>query len=121
MVAGTAMFAMSVVAIGASLVAYRSAQRTAESAKQRVADLERDLAILLSTSSRAGDRLVEVEQRWKQVSARQDALDGRDTTSPVRQAIALLKRGASVDELVATCGIPRAEAEFMQAMHGAPH
>lgn len=106
-------------ALWITLGTLRRSHAAVAEADARVAELEREVAALVAASSRAGDRIVEIEQRWKQVAARQDNLEGRESGSPIRQAVALLKRGASIDELVATCGIAKAEAELMAAMHGA--
>lgn len=80
--------------------------------------LERDLRALCTTASRAGDRLLKVEQETRKLMERQDQVEMRaPTTGHFQHAIALVQRGASTEDLVANCGLARGEAELLHLLH----
>lgn len=63
-------------------------------------------------------RLVELERRLRQVGEQQKQPSVRDTMhSHYEPAIRLARKGADVDELVATCGLARGEAELIALLH----
>ncbi|MFP5344726.1 MAG: DUF2802 domain-containing protein [Gammaproteobacteria bacterium] len=63
-------------------------------------------------------RLVELEQRLRRLGEQQKKPAVRDTMHPhYEPAIRLARKGADVDELVATCGLARGEAELIALMH----
>lgn len=65
-----------------------------------------------------GEAVVLLEDRLRRLTERQDELALREPDQGVyHQAIRLASRGASVEELVTTCGLPRGEAELVQILH----
>jgi hypothetical protein len=65
-----------------------------------------------------GVRLQEVEQQLRLLAERQDQLDLRQPADHAyRLAIKLAQKGVPVEDLVATCGINRGEAELIAMLH----
>lgn len=59
-----------------------------------------------------------VEQQLRRLAERQDQTDFREPVSPAyNHAIKLVQKGASIDELIATCGLVRGEAELLIRLH----
>ena len=87
---------------------------------QRLTTLERDLKAMCNAQSKMGDELLSVEDRTRQLAQTQERLQ---MVSPenhhYRQAIALVSRGAETEELMASCGLARSEAELVRLLHGA--
>ena len=80
--------------------------------------LERDMQAICRGAKGMGDTVLALEQSLRQLTARQDSLDLREPDSQVyNHAIKLAHRGASVDELVASCGLVRSEAELLHLLH----
>ena len=108
----------AVVAVLISLKALRTQQQTQASMLAKLAVIDRDLGVLCSSASTAGDRLVHVERRSRELFARQDSIATTGAGSAhYRQAHALLERGATADELVRTCGMARGEADLVAYLH----
>lgn len=85
--------------------------------RQRLAQTEQQLGALCSASLGAGDHLVRLEQRVQRVMERQDDLEMRaGHERPYAQASRLVHKGADIEELVATCGVTRGEAELLVMM-----
>ena len=80
--------------------------------------LERDMQAICRGAKGMGDTVLALEQSLRHLTARQDSLDLRDPDGHVyNHAIKLANRGASVDELVASCGLARSEAELLHLLH----
>jgi hypothetical protein len=85
--------------------------------RQRIAQAEQQLGALCSASLGAGDHLVKLEHRVQRVVERQDVLEMRaGNERPYAQASQLVHKGADIDELIATCGVTRGEAELLVMM-----
>lgn len=94
--------------------------------RQRCEDLEQwlrkntsDLAAFEKAAIGAGERLVRMEQQVRRLVERQDQVEMYSSNDrPYSQAIQLVQRGASVEELISTCGLTRGEAELICVLHG---
>lgn len=94
--------------------------------RQRCEDLEKwlkkntsDLAAFEKAAMGAGERLMRMEQQVRRLVERQDQVEMYSSNSrPYSQAIQLVQRGASVEELISTCGLTRGEAELICVLHG---
>ena len=83
-----------------------------------VRGLERDMQAVCVGARGMGEAVVLLEDRLRRLTERQDELALREPDEGVyHQAIRLASRGASVEELVTTCGLPRGEAELVQILH----
>ncbi len=87
--------------------------------EQKVYSLEADMRALCGAASEMGDQLHSLKAALKGAVSRQDQLEGGiSREQPYHHAIALVKKGASVDELMATCGLARGEAELVGNLYG---
>lgn len=96
----------------------RYVKRLERSWDPAIESLSRDLRALCIAASRAGDRLIDVEHQSRRLALRQEQCEMKGSQSEhLTQAIALVKRGAGTEELVATCGMGHSEAELLHLLH----
>ncbi|MCF6325196.1 MAG: DUF2802 domain-containing protein [Gammaproteobacteria bacterium] len=80
--------------------------------------LSDDVSALCSGAAGAAGHLNRVEQKVKRVMERQDQLDSREPSArALDQANRMVRQGATVEELITTCGLVRAEAELLMLLH----
>ena len=85
--------------------------------RQRLTQVEQELAALCTASVGAGDHVVKLEQQVKRIIERQNMLELRASNDrPYAQASQLVHKGADIEELVDTCGLTRGEAELLVMM-----
>jgi hypothetical protein len=66
-------------------------------------------------------RLTELERQLRRISEQQKQPPARDVPHPhYEPAIRLAQKGADVEDLVATCGLARGEAELIALLHRKP-
>ena len=89
--------------------------------------LNDEVSALCTGAVAAGEHVNKLEQKLKRVIERQDQLDSRDPSDrAIDQATRMVRQGATVEELVTSCGLVRAEAELLlllnraQAEDGSP-
>ncbi len=86
-----------------------------QAAKQALA---RDLKALGNALRQTIERLGATERRVREAIERQNRLEMMaPSTERFKHAIALVQRGASAGELMATCGLARGEAELLYLLH----
>lgn len=96
-------------------VRQRRRERAWEEALQRLRD---DMQALCAGAANVGRHLASVDQRLRRLGERQDQVEARDPAQQVYgHAIRLAQRGADVDELIASCGLARGEAELLLRLH----
>lgn len=94
--------------------------------RQECQALEAQLHELRASSIGMGQRIKQLESRQNdvdnslgQIQEQQQALAEMDPdTKLYNRAVKLLQQGASVDELMHECELPRAEAELLFSIHG---
>ena len=70
------------------------------------------------SSKSLGQRILSIEDAVQNLIERQNKIENQEPQSAsYTQAAKLLEMGANVDELKSTCGLGRAESEFMMTMH----
>ena len=106
------------LAILAVFVARRwQRQHAADAAAAKA--LQTDLGALSAVIAGLGSRLVRIEQQLHGVSERQNQLELRPGGErSYSHAIRMVHKGADVNELVASCGLNRGEAELLLRVHG---
>lgn len=112
------------LAVGVMLLFLRVRRGMAEQG-QSVLAMQKDLRALCNAAVQVGERLNRLEQEIKGVQSRQRELGSRqdklDLAEPEArtfdQAVKLVRKGATVDELVEICGLSRGEAELIAMMH----
>lgn len=109
--------ALVAVSVGAAAYVRRLKARLARQ-ENFLRSLERDMQAICVGARGMGDAVLRLEEKLRRLTERQDELSLREPDQRVyHQAIRLASRGASVDELVATCGLPRGEAELIHILH----
>lgn len=84
----------------------------------QVKDLRAQLATEVSGALNVNSRQLAVERDVDQLRHRQDQLELRMADAQTYgQAEQLVKRGADMEELIASCGLSRGEAELVMRMH----
>jgi len=82
--------------------------------------LKDEVSALCAGAAGLGAHLNMIEQKVKRLLERQDQLDLRDPSDrSLDQASRMARKGATVEELIATCGLVRAEAELLTLLHRA--
>lgn len=101
------------------------ARRQAKALEAAEQAIETTRAVLANTQNELAEHAKRVDvltQQLDKLRERQDQLELRDPeTGTYVQAIRRVQRGAGADDLVANCGLTRAEAELVLALHGKEH
>jgi len=88
--------------------------------EQKLKLLNDEVSALCTGAVGAGGHVNKLEQKLKRVIERQDQLDSRDHSDrAIDQATRMVRQGATVEELVASCGLVRAEAELLLLLNRA--
>lgn len=83
----------------------------------RIDELARELEALLACSRGLGATVQRQARELRAMAQRQEQLAAREPgDTQYRHAAALTERGASLDEIVAECGLSRGEAELLARM-----
>ncbi len=93
-------------------------QRELDSLRGRFAEAEEQLSMLNDTGIGVGRRVLAMDRRLKLAERRQQEMDATDPQRiTYNEAMKLLSLGAEVNDLIANCGLSRAEAELMSALY----
>ena len=85
----------------------------------RLTGVMKDMQSMSNAAYGIGKQVNKINDQVQTIDARQDEYDIRDQgEKPVHQAIALLEKGATVDELISNCQLSRGEAELLYRIHG---
>lgn len=77
-----------------------------------------DMRTLYAASASVDEYKLSAEQQLRRLTERQDQTDFREPAPPAyNHAIKLVQKGASIDELIAACGLVRGEAELLIRLH----
>ena len=111
-----AIFGLMIVAM---LVKRRRTRQRAAASAAELQALRNDLGAMCASIAGFSERLVRIEQQLRTVGDRQEQLELRPSGErSYTHAIRMVQKGASVDELVASCGMNRGEAELLLRVHG---
>lgn len=96
----------------------RQLERSERSSRAAKETLSKDIKVLTNALRHTMERLKTTERRVREMMERQNRLElMAPNTQRFKHAIALVQRGASAEELVATCGLARGEAELLYLLH----
>ncbi|WP_369601766.1 DUF2802 domain-containing protein [Hahella sp. SMD15-11] len=88
----------------------------------KMEQLERDLGVEREATQAMGRRLLMMEKRFAALQRKHRELEAEDAQRvSYNEAVRLLQMGASIDELVETCGLSRAEAELISVLQRTDH
>ena len=80
--------------------------------------LSSEIGALCAGASGMGQHLSRMERQMRRLHERQDQVEMREPMSrEYHQAIKLIRKGKSLDELMEQCGLARAEAELLMRLH----
>jgi hypothetical protein len=100
------------------LVMRRYLERSEETSQAVKKALLQELKTLAKALRQTIERLKTMERRVREVAERQNRLEMMaPSTERFKHAIALVQRGASAEELMATCGLAPGEAELLYVLH----
>ena len=115
---GVAVVVIGLLMMAAVVMRRRQLKRVADR-EAALQALRTDLGAMCTSVAGFGERLVRIEQQLRSVADRQDQLELRPGGErSYAHAIRMVQKGAEVDELVASCGINRGEAELLLRVHG---
>ena len=120
LILGRAVFLVFSFAVAA--VTFTAWRRSAREQAETILAQNRALTEQLAALSA---RLDSADQHLTQLAERLEQPQNRAPSAPAGQqgyqiAIRLARSGAAVDELVAGCGLTKAEAELVKRLHGPP-
>ncbi len=96
----------------------REARVIQKNVSTEIENLKSQLNTLMSCSVGMGHRLGDFQGKLNGVSQRQNVLKMQKVSNDTNygHALSLLRKGASEDELIETCGISRGEAQLMSRL-----
>lgn len=107
-----------IILIGIETARFVRGRRRERALHATIQHLRDDVQALCTGAANVGKHLAGMEQKIRRLSERQDQVELRD---PAQQAyghaIRLAQRGADIDELIASCGLARGEAELLMRLH----
>ena len=84
----------------------------------RIDKLGQKLTEYQQSNIRMGEELITLREKLAQLDNKQQRLEQQDVQSmPYNQASRLVNMGASLDDLMQSCGLSRSEAELMLKLH----
>lgn len=85
----------------------------------RLDKLVQSLAEYQQSNIRMGEELIVLRDKLARMENRQQRFEQQDVQAmPYNQATRLVAMGASLDDLMQSCGLTRSEAELMLKLHG---
>ncbi|MFK5984482.1 MAG: DUF2802 domain-containing protein [Pseudomonadota bacterium] len=85
----------------------------------RLTGVMQDMQSMSNATYGIGKQINQINNQVKNIDARQDEIDIRDQgEKPIQQAIALLEKGSTIDEVMENCSLSRGEAELLFRIHG---
>ncbi|MFZ0257192.1 MAG: DUF2802 domain-containing protein [Gammaproteobacteria bacterium] len=94
---------------------WQRSEKMSQTAREALAQ---ELKALAKALRQTIERLRTTERRVREVMERQNRLEMMaPSTERFKHGIALVQRGASAEELMATCGLARGEAELLYLLH----
>ncbi len=115
---GLAVVVIGLLIVTAIVLRRRRLKRAAASTTELQA-LRTDLGAMCASIAGFSERLIRIEQQLRNVGDRQDQLELRPGGErSYVHAIRMVQKGAGMEELVASCGINRGEAELLLRVHG---
>lgn len=117
------LLGLLVAALVASILAVRrlgQRQLALEASMEgRLDKLTQRLAEYQQSHIRMGEELISLRSKLTQLENKQQRLEQQDMhTMPYNQASRLVGMGASLDDLMQSCGLTRSEAELILKLHG---
>lgn len=121
-VAVLALLGGAVLQIVLALAGYRAAQTVRVQAPAapngQISRLESEIRVLSGDALEAKRRLAVLEQCLAELAERLDSRERDAVPQAYEVAVNLVRQGVAIDDLVATCGLSRGEAELVARLYG---
>ena len=87
--------------------------------QKQLKDLSHEFQTMTSAAYGVGKRINQLAAQIRELDDRQEEFDLKEQGSQsMQQAIALVHKGATIEELIENCGMSRGEAELLMMVHG---
>jgi len=78
-----------------------------------------DVRALFSGAVGEGNRIYKLEARTRRIIERQEQMENiKHTERPYEQAIRMVQKGSSVEDLISVCNLSKGEADLIMMVHG---
>ena len=96
----------------------RLREQEGERQRQEIDKLRHDLGVLCSGAVGVSERVARIERKLNRLSERQEQMEASTPEAqPYDKAVELARKGATVEELIAQCGISKGEADLVVMMN----
>lgn len=116
----TALAGLLAVAVIALAFMYREIARNKRQQQEQARNysrIEHELRAMTAAAVGVDERISRLERRSRRIQERQEQLELHDSSRPYDQAIRMVHKGSSIDEIISLCDLSRSEAELIQMMH----
>jgi len=117
-IAGAALGFLGLVSALIACRSIRGWRQRCLGVEANLAALRRELEVVTSISSKAGQRTLRLEQECSGVAFRVDQLELRTVARSFDRAIDSARRGADPGKLAQLFGLSRGEADLVSRLHG---
>lgn len=84
-----------------------------------IATIKNDVRALFSGSVGEDSRIYKLEKRTRRIRERQEQLENsKHAERPYEQAIRMVQKGTSIEDLMTVCNLSKGEADLIMMMHG---
>lgn len=106
--------------LGLMMAKSRRQEKKISAMEFRLEALAVDMEALYAGTRSLDQVLANINRRIENNSAHPDIVSGRDLpVSGYNSAIRMIRRGATIDDLVENCGVSKSEAQLLYAIHTA--
>jgi len=102
-----------------SQVKFARLRRTLSAQITMTESLKNDVSALFSGAVGGDSRIYKLETRTRRIIERQEQLENNSNGErPYEQAIRMVQKGSSVDDLISICNLSKGEANLIMMVHG---
>ena len=84
-----------------------------------VDNVANDIRALFSGAVGEGNRIHKLEARTRRIVERQEQMENsKNSERPYEQAIRMVQKGSSVEDLISVCNLSKGEADLIMMVHG---
>lgn len=98
--------------------AMKSLQAKSEEQQQSLEKLQQDFRAMMAGAVGVDERIIRIEKRIRRLVERQEQLEtSQNSGRPYDQAIRMVHKGSSLEDIMSVCELSRGEAELIMMMH----
>ncbi len=115
----TTALALMPLLIVIGLVKFAQLRRTLATQITITEALKNDVSALFSGAVGGDSRIYKLETRTRRIIERQEQLENNSNGErPYEQAIRMVQKGSSIDDLISICNLSKGEANLIMMIHG---